>query len=127
MIFGIDENCVVRASSHARFAADTNRFVEIDDAVSAFEHGRGGTGDDTGCVRALITAGDLMRAFVEEFRQRLFLRPANVHGFATYDLRDVRRLIVHVADQDRLRRTDNDAGGLEPDVDAMRAEITFLG
>ena len=69
----------------------------------------------------------LVRAFVEEFRQRLFLGPANVHGFATYDLRDVRRLIVHVADQDRLRRTDNDAGGLEPDVDAMSAEIAFLG
>ena len=69
----------------------------------------------------------LMRAFVKEFWQRLFLRTAHVHRFAINNLSDVRRLIVHIADQDGLRWTDDDAGRLQTNIDAMRAEVAFLG
>lgn len=68
----------------------------------------------------------LMRAFVEKFRQRLFLGTANVHRLAINDLSNIRALIVHVADQNRLSRTDDDAGGLQSDIDAVRTEVTFL-
>jgi len=68
----------------------------------------------------------LMSAFIEEFWQRLFFRPADVHGFTVHDLGDVRRLIIHVADQNRLGRTNHYAGGLQADIDAVRAEVTFL-
>ena len=56
----------------------------------------------------------LVRAFVKKFRQSFFLRPAHIHGFAIHDLRNIGSLIVHVADQNCLCRTDNDARGLEP-------------
>src|SRR5205807_2660513 len=69
----------------------------------------------------------LMRAFVKEFWQRLFLRTAHVHRFAINNLSDVRRLIVHIADQYGLRWTDDDAGRLQTNIDAMRAEVAFLG
>ena len=62
MILRIDENGIVRTSGHAGFAADADRFIEIDDAVRPLEHRRGGTGCDTGRVRALITARHLVRA-----------------------------------------------------------------
>src|SRR5437763_16643040 len=62
MIFGIDEDRVVRARSHAGFTADADRFVEIDDAVRPLEHRGGRTGDDAGRVRALVAARHLVRA-----------------------------------------------------------------
>ena len=62
MIFRIDEDGVVGTSSHARFAADADRFIEIDNPVRAFEHGRGGASRDAGRMGALITTGDLVRA-----------------------------------------------------------------
>ena len=62
MIFGINEDCIVRTGGHACFAADADRFVEIDDAVQALEHRRGGTGGDARCVCALVAARYLMRA-----------------------------------------------------------------
>jgi hypothetical protein len=62
MIFGIDEDGVIRARRHAGFATDADRFIEIDDAIGAFEHRRGGAGNDTGRVRALITTGHLVCA-----------------------------------------------------------------
>ena len=62
MIFGVDEDCIVRTRRHAGFAADADRFIEIDDAVGALEHRGRRTGGDTGSVSALITAGHLMRA-----------------------------------------------------------------
>ena len=68
----------------------------------------------------------LVRAFVKKLRQRFFFRTTNIHRLAIDDLRDVRALIVHVADQNCLRRTNNNTGRLEPDIDAMRAEVTFL-
>ena len=68
----------------------------------------------------------LVGAFIKEFRQRLFLGPSNIHGFAIDDLSDVGRLIVHVANQDRLRRADYDAGRFQSHIDAVRAKVTFL-
>ncbi len=68
----------------------------------------------------------LMRAFVEKLGQSFFLRTANVYGFAIDDLPDIRQRVVHVADENRLGWTDYDTRGLETDVDAMRAEVTFL-
>src|ERR1041385_529203 len=62
MIVRIDEDGVVRTSGHAGFAADADRFIEIDDAIRALEHGGGGAGHDARRVRALITTGDLVRA-----------------------------------------------------------------
>lgn len=62
MVLGVNEDCVIRTGRHASFAADADRFVEIDDAVRAFEHRGGRTGYDAGRVRALITARDLVRA-----------------------------------------------------------------
>jgi hypothetical protein len=62
MILGVNEDCVVRAGSHAGLTADADRFVEINNSISALEHRRGGTGGDTWRMRALIAARDLMRA-----------------------------------------------------------------
>lgn len=61
MIFRVDEDRVIGTSSHAGFATNTDRLIEIDDAVGALEHGGGGTGSNTRCVRALIAARHLMR------------------------------------------------------------------
>ena len=62
MIFGVDEDCVVRAGSHAGFASDADRFIEINNAVRALEHRGGRTRGDARCVRALITTRHLVRA-----------------------------------------------------------------
>ena len=62
MVFGIDEDRVVRARGHTGFAADADRFVEIDNAVRALEHRGGGTGRRTRRVGALIATRHLMRA-----------------------------------------------------------------
>src|SRR5258706_9828573 len=62
MIFRVDEDRVVRTSSHAGLAANANRFIEIDDAVRTLEHRGRGTSCDTGRVRALIAARYLMCA-----------------------------------------------------------------
>jgi len=60
MIFGVDEDRVVRAGGHTGFAADADRFIEIDDAVSSLEHRGCRTSGHTRRVRALITTRDLM-------------------------------------------------------------------
>src|SRR6185503_2344815 len=62
MIFRINKNRVIRASRHAGFTADADRFVEVDDAVSTLEHRRRWAGDDARCVCTLIAARDLVRA-----------------------------------------------------------------
>ena len=54
-----------------------------------------------GCQR--IERG-LMRTFIEKFGQRFLFGAPYVDGFAIDDLAHVRRRIVHVADQNRLRR-----------------------
>ena len=60
VIFRVDEDCVVWTSCHACLAANANGFIEIDDAVGPLEHCRGGTGGNTGRMRALITTCHLM-------------------------------------------------------------------
>jgi hypothetical protein len=62
VIFGIDEDGVVRTGGHAGFATDANRFVEIDNAVSALEHRGRWTRSHARCVSALIATRDLVRA-----------------------------------------------------------------
>src|SRR5438128_542576 len=62
MIFGINEDGVVGTCRHTGFAADTNRFVEIDNAVGALEHRRRRAGSDAWRMRALIAPRHLMRA-----------------------------------------------------------------
>src|SRR5437868_13754267 len=62
MVFGIDENSVVRAGCHAGFAAYTDGFIEINYAVRSLEHSCGRAGCYTGSVRALVAARDLMRS-----------------------------------------------------------------
>ena len=76
VIFGVDEDRIVRTSRHAGFAADADRFIEIDDAVSALEHRRRRTRGDARRMRALITARDLMR-------------PASLRKHADIDMLDV--------------------------------------
>src|SRR6185312_2771046 len=62
VVFGIDEDRVVRTSCHAGFAANADRFIEVYDSVWAFEHRRRGTCRHTRCMSALITASYLVRA-----------------------------------------------------------------
>ena len=62
MIVRIDEDGVVGTSSHAGFATDADRFIEIDNAVRAFEHGRGGASRNARRMGTLITTGDLVCA-----------------------------------------------------------------
>jgi hypothetical protein len=62
----------------------------------------------------------------KKLRQRLFFGASNINGFAIDDLRDIRRLIVQIANQDCLRWAHDDTRGFKTDIDAMRAEITFL-
>lgn len=62
MVLGIDEDRIIRTGSHACFAADADRFVEIDDAVRPLEHCSSRTRRDTRSMSALIATGDLMRA-----------------------------------------------------------------
>ena len=40
---------------------------------------------------------------------------------------DARCFVVDIADQNRLGRTDHDAGGLETDIDAVGAEVALFG
>ena len=67
-----------------------------------------------------------MRAFVKELRERLFLRASHRHRVSVHDLCDVRIRVIHIADENRLRRTNDHARGLELHVDAMGAEVTLL-
>ncbi|HKG81261.1 MAG TPA: hypothetical protein VKA78_17620, partial [Pyrinomonadaceae bacterium] len=62
VIFGVDEDRVIRAGRHAGFAAYTDGLVKIDDAVRPFEHRRRRARGYTGSVSALIAARHLMRA-----------------------------------------------------------------
>ena len=68
-----------------------------------------------------------MCSLIEELGQRFFLGATNVDGFAIDDLRDIRGFIIHVANQDRLRGTDDDTGRLESNIDPVRTEIALLG
>ncbi len=67
-----------------------------------------------------------MRSFVEELREGLLLRAPHRHDIAPDETRDLRGRIIQVPDEDRLRRTDHDAGRLESHVDPVRAEVALL-
>jgi hypothetical protein len=67
-----------------------------------------------------------MRAFIKEFRQRLFFRAPYGNSVAVDDLSDIRIRVVHIADKNRLRRTNDYTCGFELHVDAVRAEVTLL-
>src|ERR1044071_8033695 len=62
MILRVNEDRVVGTGSHASFASDADRFVEVDDAVGALKHRGSRASSDARCVRALITTGHLMSA-----------------------------------------------------------------
>ena len=68
----------------------------------------------------------LVRALVEELRMRFFFRTAHGDDVAVDELRHARLRIAKVADQDRFGRADHDARRLQPDLESMRAEITFF-
>ena len=59
VVFGIDKDGIVRTGCNTGFAANTDGFVEIHNAVRPGVHGRGRTGVGAGCVLTLIAAGDL--------------------------------------------------------------------
>ena len=59
MIFRVYEDRVIGTGCDTSLAADADRFVEVYDAVVAPIHRSGGAGCGTGCVRALVTTGDL--------------------------------------------------------------------
>ncbi len=71
--------------------------------------------------------GRLVGAAVEELRPRLLLRAAHRDRLAMDDPRHLRGRVVEVPDQDGLGGTDHDAGRLEADVQAVRAEVALLG
>src|ERR1044072_1079436 len=62
MVFGVDEDRVVRTGGHARLTTDADRLVEIHDPIGALEHRGGRAGGDARSVGTLVTAGDLVRA-----------------------------------------------------------------
>src|SRR5688572_19216847 len=62
MIFGVDEDGVVRTRGHARLATDADRLIKIDDAVGALEHRRRRTRGYARSVRALVATRHLVGA-----------------------------------------------------------------
>ena len=55
----VDVDSVIRTRLHAALAADTHVFVELDDAIAALIHRRGGTDAHARRVLTVIAAGDL--------------------------------------------------------------------
>jgi hypothetical protein len=68
-----------------------------------------------------------MRALVEHFRARTLFRAPHHDGLATHDLCDLRVRVAHVADEQSLYRTHDDARRFEPHIETVRAEVAFLG
>src|SRR6185295_12810031 len=68
-----------------------------------------------------------MRAFVEKFWQRLLFRSTNCYRLAIDYFCHVRFRVVQVAYQNRLRWAHDHTGGLQADIDPMRAEVTLFG
>jgi hypothetical protein len=60
VVFRIDEDGIVRTGSHARFTANTDRFIEVDDTVRSLKHGGRRTGRHTWRVSTLVATGYLM-------------------------------------------------------------------
>src|ERR1700754_282581 len=76
VIFGIDEDCIVRTVRHAGLTTNTNRLVEIYDSIGAFEHRRSGTSSHTGRMNALVTTRDLMHT--SSLRERAYINVFDV-------------------------------------------------
>ena len=117
MIFRIDEDGVVGTSRHAGFATDADRFIEIDNPVRAFEHGRGGASRDARCMGTLITTGDLVRATC--LREDAYVDVLNV-GARDADGYDIFRLA-----SGRARMT-ADAARVVDDLGPLDALILFF-
>ena len=64
---------------------------------------------------------------VEELRMGLLLGPPHGHRLPVDHLGDPGGRLVHVADHDGLGGADHHAGRLEPDVQAVSAEVALLG
>ena len=69
----------------------------------------------------------LVRTEVENFRPGPFLRLPHHERLALYDLRDLARRIVEIAEDPALGRADADARRLELVLDAVRTEVALLG
>ena len=68
----------------------------------------------------------LVRAFIKELRQGFFFGSSYIYCFTIDDLRNVRIRVVHVANQNRLGGTNDDARRLEAHVDPVRAKVALL-
>jgi hypothetical protein len=112
MIFGIDEDGVIRASSHARFAANADRFVEVDDAVRAFEHRCRWTGSDARRVSALVAARHLMCA--SHLRKHAYVDVLHISP-SDANRNDIFRLAS------RRTRMTTDAAGMVDDLGPLHA------
>ena len=62
MVLRVYKDGIIRARSHTRLATNADRFIEIDNTIRPLEHSRCRARSHTGCMGALITASDLMRA-----------------------------------------------------------------
>ena len=62
MILRVYKDRVVGTCRHARFAANADRLIKINDTVGALEHRRSRARSHARCVSALITASDLVRS-----------------------------------------------------------------
>ena len=95
----IDVDGIVRASLHARFAADTALRTEIDDAVFALVHRRHGTDRHAGRILAMIAAGHLKNAARVGKRALLdVLHPGAIHREGNMILRLARHRAGVTAD-----------------------------
>ena len=69
----------------------------------------------------------VVSAEIEDLRERAFLRLADLHRLHLRDLRDLARRIVEVAEDAAFGRADADTRRQQLVLDAVRAEVAFLG
>src|ERR1035441_794768 len=69
----------------------------------------------------------LMCPLIEQCGPGSLLGTPDGDRLAVDDLGDLRGRVVQVPDHDRLGRADSDAGRLEADLEAVRAQVAFLG
>ena len=66
-------------------------------------------------------------AAVEDLRVRALLRRPHRDVVASHDLADLRRRVVEVAGDDRVRRAHGHTCRFQPDLDAVVAEVALVG
>src|SRR5712691_13119726 len=71
--------------------------------------------------------GGLFGAEIVDVGAGAFFGFANAHRLAGDDLGDFSVRIVHIASDDSAFRADDDAGGLQADLDAMSAIVALGG